>query len=346
MSWLEDNKEIIEHLINYQFKDSNLLLQAFTRRSYHQENPVSQDNEVLEFIGDRSLDLIITKELTNKFGINDSNVNWIKFKNEHFTTKKHMEAWFTEIKKDLVQTKSLAKIISDLNLVKSLRMGNGEIKQKASEQSSVKENLFEALIGAITIDCTYNLLTIQNVINNLIDLNDYLKHYQPHNIDYISIVKEWGDKNGIDLVSYLRDWKNVSKDNEIPLWSNNFSIDLQQNGNYISFKIDPKQNKGECKLDLAKQIYDWLDKNNLLNQKQLIKINNDKTPISQIKELVDAGKIKNQNIVFNPKGTDNNPIWECKLIIDENNSFIAEGHNKKVAKQQAYQNYLDYLSNK
>ena len=49
-----DEKEIkfIQDQIGYTFKNQELLVQAFTRRSYSMEKG-GQDNEVLEFIGDR-----------------------------------------------------------------------------------------------------------------------------------------------------------------------------------------------------------------------------------------------------------------------------------------------------
>ena len=54
MSWLKENQAIIEQLINCQFHNHNLLIQAFTWRSYHEEHPyeeLSEDNEELEFFG-------------------------------------------------------------------------------------------------------------------------------------------------------------------------------------------------------------------------------------------------------------------------------------------------------
>ena len=268
MSWLKDNKEIIEQLINYQFHNTNLLIQAFTRRSYHEEHSVeelSEDNEVLEFVGDRSLDLVVIKTLTKLFGISEKNPNWMCFKTNYLNNE-HKEAIFTEIKEDLVQAKSLAEII-DNKLSSLLRMGNGDIKQGINNQAKVKEDLFEALIGAVTIDCDYNLQIIGNCINQLINLDEYFKHYHPHHIDYVSIIKEWGDKWGINLASYLNDWENISDDINIPHWGNKFEIVLEQSGNPISFVIGPKGNKKECKQELAKKIYDYLLEHHLIDNK-------------------------------------------------------------------------------
>ena len=59
----QDDYEFIESRIDYQFKNRDLLLQAFVRKSYSVENDC-ESNEVLEFIGNDVLGFIITKILT------------------------------------------------------------------------------------------------------------------------------------------------------------------------------------------------------------------------------------------------------------------------------------------
>ena len=54
--------EMIQGQIGYRFKNPDLLQQAFVRRSYSKENG-GENNEVLEFIGDKVLDFIIVKKL-------------------------------------------------------------------------------------------------------------------------------------------------------------------------------------------------------------------------------------------------------------------------------------------
>ena len=60
-------KEIsfIQDQIGYRFKNPAVLEQAFTRRSFSMENG-GQNNEVLEFIGDKVLDFIVVKLLAEK----------------------------------------------------------------------------------------------------------------------------------------------------------------------------------------------------------------------------------------------------------------------------------------
>ena len=67
MKDLNDYVENVERQIEYTFKNSDLLFQAFTRRSYSQENS-GENNEVLEFIGDRVLDFYVTKILMDRYG--------------------------------------------------------------------------------------------------------------------------------------------------------------------------------------------------------------------------------------------------------------------------------------
>lgn len=62
----KDYKKILS-IIEYEPEDEQkffyLLQQAFIRRSYSKEKG-GQDNEILEFIGDKALDLAVIKKLT------------------------------------------------------------------------------------------------------------------------------------------------------------------------------------------------------------------------------------------------------------------------------------------
>lgn len=58
---------MVQGQIGYEFKNLDLLKQAFTRRSYTEENG-GENNEVLEFIGDKALDFVVVKLLIQKYG--------------------------------------------------------------------------------------------------------------------------------------------------------------------------------------------------------------------------------------------------------------------------------------
>ena len=59
--------KMIQGQIGYDFKNPDLLRQAFVRRSYTDENG-GENNEVLEFIGDKALDFAVVRLLTQRFG--------------------------------------------------------------------------------------------------------------------------------------------------------------------------------------------------------------------------------------------------------------------------------------
>ena len=67
----KDAIESIERTIGYEFADKQLISQAFTRSSYHNEHPEDQDNELLEFIGDSVLSLIVVNILIDKYSGRD-----------------------------------------------------------------------------------------------------------------------------------------------------------------------------------------------------------------------------------------------------------------------------------
>ena len=109
----------IEEVIGYTFKNKELLRQAFTRRSFTQENG-GQNNEILEFVGDKVLDVTVVKILTDSFGeINDDG--------EFQTINGESEGKLTQIKASLVERKSLAFRMKMLDLARFLRMGKGDI---------------------------------------------------------------------------------------------------------------------------------------------------------------------------------------------------------------------------
>lgn len=342
MSWLDDNKETIEKLANYQFKNPNLITQAFTRKSYKEEHHTEEidDNEVLEFIGDRAFDLVVTKVLTDRFGISEFNPEWIKFKTQYL---KHSpkEAIFTEIKKDIVQTKSLARIVDQLDFSKLLRMGHGDLLQNVNNQPSVKEDLFEAFIGAVTIDCNYDLTIIEKVIKNLINFDDYFKNYHVQNVDYLSIIKEWEDQHKITLVNF-DDWKN-EKNGETWNYYNEFTITIPNVGNQ-TFTITNQKNKDAAKQALAHQIYDCLNEHHLINQRKEIHFDHNKSAISQVNELIQTQVIKQPTFAFTSSGVDNNLTWVCTLTTSNKESFTGTGTSKSSAKENAFASYLQFLT--
>ena len=121
------NKEL-EIIIDYNFKDSNLLKLSLIHKSFDNLN----NNEKLEFLGDRVLGLIISKKLIEIYPKEKEGIIDKKFAN-------------------LVNKKTCSNIAKKLNIKKFMFLGSSH---KFLERSADKimGDCLEALIGAIYLD--------------------------------------------------------------------------------------------------------------------------------------------------------------------------------------------------
>lgn len=125
--------------INIQFKNPDLLKQAFVHRSFLNEHPNFKlnNNERLEFLGDAVLELISTEFLFNEF-------------------PKRPEGDLTNIRASLVDSKSLTNTAELLDIEKYLFLSHGESKEKNTKaRKYILANCVEAVIGAIYLDQGY-----------------------------------------------------------------------------------------------------------------------------------------------------------------------------------------------
>ena len=140
----------IEEKIAYTFKDKTLLRQAFTRASFcneasHKTDEPYQSNEVLEFFGDSVLSAVII-------------LNLIKTKTTrycHGIKTDLKEGDFSNIRSKLADKKNLSDNVERLGLERYLIMGEGDRKLGIAAERSVREDLFESIVGAIYIDSDF-----------------------------------------------------------------------------------------------------------------------------------------------------------------------------------------------
>src|SRR3990167_6666347 len=124
--------------IGYKFKNADLLQQAFTHRSYLNENraPGRQHNERLEFLGDAVLELVVTEFLFAKY-------------------PEKAEGELTAVRAALVNTTSISAAAVALGMNEYLLLSRGEAKDTGRARAIILANAFEALIGAIYLDAGY-----------------------------------------------------------------------------------------------------------------------------------------------------------------------------------------------
>ena len=135
-----DNKDQLtqlEHNLGYRFTDLRLLQNALIHSSYAFEQPQSgNDNEVLEFVGDAVLDLVIGHLLTKRYPA-------------------MREGELTKIRASLVNESHLAEKARSLELGTYLCLGKGENASSGRNKSSILSCALEAVIGAVFEDCGY-----------------------------------------------------------------------------------------------------------------------------------------------------------------------------------------------
>lgn len=127
-----------EKRIGHKFKDRALIEQAFTHRSYLNENrELKRDhNERLEFLGDAVLELAVTEFLFAKY-------------------PDKPEGDLTAYRAALVNTQSISDAATKLGMNDYLLLSRGEARDTGRARQIILANAFEALIGAIYLDAGY-----------------------------------------------------------------------------------------------------------------------------------------------------------------------------------------------
>jgi ribonuclease III len=127
--------EEFEKRANLSFKDKDLLKQAFTHRSYlNENNGTSLDhNERLEFLGDAVLELAVTEYLFNKY-------------------PEKNEGDLTSYRAALVNATTCAEVAAKLEVNDLLLLSKGEAKDTGRARQYILANTLEAIIGAIYLD--------------------------------------------------------------------------------------------------------------------------------------------------------------------------------------------------
>jgi ribonuclease-3 len=124
----------LEKNIGYRFRDRGLLHSATIHRSFANETEDDiADNEVLEFLGDAVLGLVVSELLFRR--------------NPDMT-----EGEMSKLKAYLVSSESLARRAEEIGLGNYLVLGKGEEKTDGRLKDSLLANSFEAVIAAVYLD--------------------------------------------------------------------------------------------------------------------------------------------------------------------------------------------------
>ena len=164
----------LEKKINVKFKDKKILIKSLTHKSFDK----NYNNEKLEFLGDRVLGLIISKNLLQLYPSDTEGTLDKKFEN-------------------LVNKKKCFEIALEINLDKFINFGN-QIKNRSKLEPKILADCCEAIVGAIFLD--KGIIEVENFILRYWD--KHLKKSQQTIIDSKTKLQEYSLKKFKKLPVY------------------------------------------------------------------------------------------------------------------------------------------------
>jgi len=173
---MEKNLAKLEKILNFKFKNKDLLESSITHKSFNS----SINYEKLEFLGDRVLDLIISKKLLDLY----------PKENEGILDKKLAS---------LVNKNKCYEVGKSLKLQNFILVGNYKKKTSITIENKIISDCCEALIGAVYLDRGFDfvekfvLKIWSKLINNskitLVDAKTRLQEYSLKNFKILPVYK-------------------------------------------------------------------------------------------------------------------------------------------------------------
>lgn len=169
-----------EQIIGYKFNNPRLLFTALSHPSLNNFNPVWENSEKLELLGDAVLSLVITQFLIGRF-------------------PEATEGKLAKFRAYLISKEILSRVALEIDLPSVIIMSYGEEKIGGRSNLNNIENAMEALIAAIYLDA--DLAVARDFIVKLWTryCTDQLAH---ESTDYKSALQEWAQKMALPLPVY------------------------------------------------------------------------------------------------------------------------------------------------
>src|SRR5688572_15447968 len=144
-------------VLGAEFNDIELLVIAFTHRSYLNEHKKSarEHNERLEFLGDAVLELVATEYLYNNY--------------------KEPEGILTNWRSSLVRTESISAAATRSGFEPLLRLSRGEKRGTERARAQILANSYEAVVGALYLDQGYEAAKVFITKSILVTFKEILK---------------------------------------------------------------------------------------------------------------------------------------------------------------------------
>ena len=305
----------IHRILGYYFVNENLLRQAFTRRAFQIEYGMTGSSEELEFYGDSVLSFIASKEMARNLGeIHEENT-------ESPFQSKLDEGGLSRLKSTFVCKEHLAKRCEELGLDQFILYGTGEVPTE-----SAKEDAIEALIGAVAMDCNWNMDVLDNIVDRLVSMHidepeQYLKK------SYYELFNSWHMRHFGKMPEYL-----LTKRARSGLYCTmKFGVPVNDRGILARPITESGESRSKARERAAERAYYYIvDQGLWMNLENAGVVPKPYEAINQLQELYQKLYIEEPEYEF----SEQHQFWNCDCIVNGVAAF-GYGSNKTVAKKMA-----------
>lgn len=323
MLTLEAIKEI-ESKIGYVFNSKALLSQAFSRSSYAEEIRMKGgkglSNEQLEFYGDAVLNYVIVNALSIEHTTIDEEGN------VHTRTQEEL----TNFRSYWTDKTMLSARMDVLGLSKYLLLSKGDMVQGVDKNKSAKEDLFEALIGAVWFDSNKDFKVVGNMVYKLLDLS----------FDEVCFIK-----NPISRLNELINKLNANKVNnalagiryQLKERENNFDAILSTDKDILFIRRIEESNIKLAEAIAAQAMLEYLEENGVTYSKKktidpnTVTIENAVTKLIEMKQKGIISVLPTYSESFDyEKGE-----WKVTCHLGDGSVFVQISKKKNEAKNKA-----------
>lgn len=170
----------LETALGYKFKNKTLLDQALTHASMRTDQNKGEDNERLEFLGDRVLGLVVAELL---------------LETDPAATEGDLARRFNR----MVRKETCAEVARRLDLGPLLIVSVSEGESGGREKATILADAMEAVLAAIFLQSGY--LAVRDVVRRLWAL--HLDGMPETVADAKSMLQEWAQGQGLALPKYV-----------------------------------------------------------------------------------------------------------------------------------------------
>jgi ribonuclease III len=198
--------------LGHDFQSPALLELALTHASARAGAKPNEDNERLEFLGDRVLGLAVAELLTDRF---------------QDASEGELARWFNH----LVRTETCAEVAQSWSLGDFILMSGGEAGSGGRNKRTILANTCEAVLGAVFADAGYG--TARALVHQAWE--PHLEELDQAAPDAKSVLQEWAQGNQLPLPRYVE----IAR--EGPDHAPRFTTEVQVEG------LDPERGEGANK---------------------------------------------------------------------------------------------------